>query len=248
MESTDTSVFGSLRFRVSLLAVAAILLLVGVHGGAAPLPDRAAGKEPAVAAIPQREARCMDGSLLKTRILDEKLTLKTPYGKLVIPLAKITEIEFATRVPADLSKRIASAIGQLGSDDARKRDAATEELSRLQAKAYHALLQVEEDKDLEVRRRAKDLLKKIRDIVPVADLALRAHDVVHTADSKITGEIEATSFRVHTEVFGEGSLKLSAVRAIHLTAQEGKPGAALSGLPPRPVPVALPVFVPAGGR
>lgn len=238
MESTNTSVFRSNRCRVTLLALSAILLLLGVHVDAAPLPERSFGKDSSPAAITEREAGCTDGSLLKLKILDEQLTLKTPYGRLVIPFAKITQVECATRVPPDLRKRIASVIGRLGSEDPKQRDAATAELTRLQGKAYHALLKVEEDKDLEVRRRAKDLLKKIRESVSEKDLAVRPHDVVHTTDSKITGEIEATAFRVHTEVFGEVRLKLSTIRSIDLSP------------PPNPIPVPVapaPAPPPAGG-
>jgi hypothetical protein len=73
---------------------------------------------------------------------------------------------------------------------------------------------VEESKDAEVRRRAKELLDKIRDSVSEEDLAVRPKDVIHTDDSKIAGHIEGLSLKAHTAQFGEVRLKLSDVRTI----------------------------------
>jgi hypothetical protein len=89
-------------------------------------------------------------------------------------------------VQAEVGKRIAAAVAGLSSSDAKKRDAATAEPERFKAKAYPALLKLEQAKDLEVRRRANQLLEKIRNAVPEEDL-VRTSDVVHTADPKIAG-------------------------------------------------------------
>jgi hypothetical protein len=189
---------------------------------AAPLPtERPEQKEVALEALPEREVVCTDGSVLKLKLLDEKLTLTTPYGKLQIPLAKIKEIECATRLPEDLGKRIEAAVGNLGHEDRKKREAASAELTRLRFRAYHALVKVEEAKDPEVRRRAKQLLEKIRGEVSEDDLALRPKDIIHTDDSKIAGQIEGLSLKVHTAQFGEVRLKLSDVRLIRFPGQEG---------------------------
>jgi hypothetical protein len=200
---------------------AVFLLLARAHGAAAPVPaETRPVKEGILAALVDREAHCTDSSILNLKILDEKLTLSTPYGKLVIPFARINEIECATRIPAETSKRIASAISTLGHEDVKKRDVAMTELTRLHAKAYHALVKAETHKDAEVRRRVAQLLEKIRNAVPEENLAFRPHDVIHTADSKIAGEIEGLAFKVHTEQFGEVRLKLSDIRTIRSAGSE----------------------------
>lgn len=200
----------------ALLIVLALLLSPG-HQAAAPLPVEGEDKkDDRLAAFPDREARCTNGSVMKLKILDEKLTLKTPYGKLVIPLAKVTRMECAPRLPEAISKRIAAAVARLGDEDPKKRDAAAADLAKLKGRAYPALLKAEKDADAEVQRRAKDLLERLRNELPEEDLEVRERDVVHTGDSQIAGQIEADALRAHTDQFGEVKLRLGDVRSIRL--------------------------------
>lgn len=200
----------------SVCAVLAILLpLPWALGAAAPLPiESAEKKEVRLAALPEHEVRCADGSVLKVKVLEEEATLKTPYGTLVIPFANISEIEAATRTPDEVTRRISVALSELSSTEIKRREAASAELARLQLKAYPALVKAESEKDAEVRRRVKMLLEKIRNSVAEEDLVVRGSDVVTTVDSKITGYIQGASLRVHTEQFGELRLRLSDVRSI----------------------------------
>lgn len=194
-----------------LPALTLLLLTFQPGGTAAPVPlDDPEKKKESVA--PDTEVRCTNGSVFKIKVLEKLLTLRTPYGKLVVPFDKVHAIECATRVPDDVAKRIALAVGELGSDEVKKRDAASEALMRLHQKAYPALLAAKEHKDAEVRRRVTQLLDRLNKAMAEEDLVVRKRDVVETEDSKISGEIEDTSFRVNTDQFGEVRLKLSDIR------------------------------------
>jgi hypothetical protein len=205
----------SVRIAGGVLTSLVILLLAvpvpGGQGAAAPVPEEILK---AKYASPDTEVRCTDGSVLKFKMLDDHLTLKTPYGKLLIPFAKINEIECANRTTDDIQKRIARAIADLGSSELRSRQAAEAELERLRMKAYPALVKAEKDPDLEVQRRAKRILEKLRGEVSEENLTVRERDVVHTEDAKFTGQIEPASFRIHTEQFGELRLNLYDVRSL----------------------------------
>src|SRR5438045_1338109 len=99
------------------LLVALVLGLPLLDGRGAPGPVEGNGKN-----LPRTkvEVRFTDGSVLKLDLLEPGFTLKTPYGKLVVPFADVHEIEFATRIPGDIGKRIVRAIGDLGSSDHKK--------------------------------------------------------------------------------------------------------------------------------
>ena len=76
------------------------------------------------------------GPKIRVRLKTEKLTLATPYGTLLIPVADIQRIEFAVRVGDEEKQRIAHAIADLASRQYRVRQAASAVLLRLAEKAY----------------------------------------------------------------------------------------------------------------
>jgi hypothetical protein len=160
------------------------------------------------------EVRFIDDSVLKVALGNEKLELITPYGKLLIPVVDIHRIDFGFHFPAGLPKKIEILIEDLGSRDFRKREAASADLLELREKAYRHLLQAEKHKDPEVVRRAEDLLSKIRENVPPEQLEAPTHDVVYTEDSKIAGQITATTLKVTTFQFGEQQLRLADLRGL----------------------------------
>jgi len=160
------------------------------------------------------EAQCTDGSLVKLAILDERLLLKTRYGELSIPTADVLRIDFATRIPDDVQRRIDAAIAQLASAEFQTREDASAELFAYQEWAYGALLRAQESPDLEVVHRAEQLLAKLRETIGEERLEIREQDVVYTDDSKIAGTIMAESLKVRTAQFGDQQLKLADLRTV----------------------------------
>jgi hypothetical protein len=158
------------------------------------------------------EVRFADNSVLKLTLREEKLEIVTPYGKLLVPVADILKIEFATRLSEADEKRIPVLIKNLGSEDPQVRDAATTELVKLGEKAYPALLQAQKSKDPEVARRANDLVEKVRDTVPKENLEVRPDDVIYTENSKFTGRLSVSSMKALSPHFGEVQVKLVDVR------------------------------------
>ena len=88
---------------LSLLAFAAFSAMLGA---AAPAPFQIGKEKEREPEEPNVEVRFTDGSTMRLRILETEVPLKTPYGKLVIPMDKIQEIDCATRMPPALAKRI----------------------------------------------------------------------------------------------------------------------------------------------
>ena len=85
------------------------------------------------------EIRFTDGGVFKFKVLDEQFTLKTPYGKLVIPIADVNQIEFATRIPYDSAKRIRTAVADLASTEFKKARGGHDRAARTEGKGlFHA--------------------------------------------------------------------------------------------------------------
>src|SRR5262249_17466424 len=145
----------------SLIAAVALVAPVPSKGQADP-PEPDGPKKPKVIDPGAVEVRFTDGSTMKLTIKEEKIEAVSPYGKLQIPVAEVRTIEFRTRVPDDVAKRIEAAIANLGSPEFQKREDATAELGKLGIRAYPALLKAAKSNDREVRMRAERLLERLR--------------------------------------------------------------------------------------
>jgi hypothetical protein len=210
------------------------LLLPAVFAAALAADDPPTEKKEAKKAAPGPapgavEVRFTDDSVLKLTLREERLEFKTPYGKLLVPVAAVRQIDFATRVSPDVARRVRAAVADLGSTDFHARETASAALLAQREKAYPALLEAAGFKDAEVARRAHDLLEKLRETVPEEQLEVRKADVVQTEDSRIAGQLEATEWRADTAQFGEVRLKLADVRSLRSLAAEadGETGPAL---------------------
>jgi hypothetical protein len=208
---------------VSLFAVLALVLPLA--GWADPV-EKPGGEKATKSDKPAGEGGTFevhfnDDGNLKVKLRDEKVELVTPYGKLTIPASDVRRIEFATRIPEELSKKIDAAIISLASADFKTRETATNELQAAGAAAFPALTKAMQNSDAEVKKRAEELLTKLREEVPEDRLEVRPYDVVHTPNSKIAGRISAPSLKVTTAQFGELSMKLADVRSINVPGFEG---------------------------
>jgi hypothetical protein len=160
------------------------------------------------------EVKCCDDSVLKLRLLDEKLELQTKYGVLSIPAADIRRIEFAPRIPPADAERISLAISRLSHPDYQIRERASAELLTFRERAYPFLLRATKSDNPEVSRRAEEAIRAIQSRVPAALLESREYDLVTTEDCKIVGRLTTAALRVHTTQFGEQLLRLSDLRVL----------------------------------
>jgi hypothetical protein len=197
--------------------MAVSLLAAGVVLWAAPVAEPKgprAGNGPASAEPPVVEVRFRDNSLVKLTLQIETITLITRYGRLTIPTADINKIEFATRVPEAVTRRVEAAVKALGSKDFKQREQAGKELVQIGAPAYAPLQAAAESDDAEVKHAAEDLVATIKESTPEELLVHRDHDIIHTKDSRFTGTIENGLFRAVTVPFGEVQVKLADMRRL----------------------------------
>lgn len=208
-------------------------VLIGVvafafaHGfsGASPVAQTSAARPTPT----EVEVRCADDSTLKLKLLDERLEVNTKYGRLDVPAADIRRIEFATRIPADVSERVALLISNLNHPDFELREKAMAELRDLRERSYSALVKAMKHPDAEISRRAEESVRYLQQKVPAGQLEPRENDVITTDDCKITGRLGTASLRVQTAMFGEQTLRLSDVRS--LRAANAAEGGAVAAVP-----------------
>jgi hypothetical protein len=160
------------------------------------------------------EVKLVDDSVLKLKLLDDKLELVTKHGVLSIAVSEVRRIEFANRVPADAAEKVIHLIAKLNHPEFKVREAATAELKALGARAYPLVLKALKHDDPEVGRRADEVAKHVQARVAPALLEARDTDVVHTDDSKFTGRLSAEVLRVQTLAFGEQQMKLADARVL----------------------------------
>lgn len=216
------------RFACNICRTAALLAVAMLTAGVIAAPGE--GEKPAASGAPL-EAHLIDGSRVKVLLKDEKIEINTRYGKLTVPVTDIRRVEFATRIPEELQKRIDTAIANLGSEEHAKREAATTELLEIGPAGYPYLVEASKSKDPEVVRRAEEILGKLREKHSEDRLKVRKDDVLHTDELKITGRIVGTTLKVTTAAFGERQVRLA-----DLTGLGDAPAAAATALNVMPDP------------
>jgi hypothetical protein len=198
---------------VALLVVAGMLPWLQADEGT----EGAGKKENSTKA--SKEARTIEAELVANgrlqMVLDfERVEMESPYGRLSIPVSQIRTIELATRLSPELHKQIDELIFKLGSVDFGVREEAVKELLAMQEKAYPSVVLATKHADLEVARRAQELVVRIQGMLPPEKLEVREWDVITTPHSKLSGKIIGDVFKVETLQFGPQPLKLSDVRSI----------------------------------
>ncbi|MBX9579336.1 MAG: hypothetical protein K2X87_03430 [Gemmataceae bacterium] len=214
--------------RAAPFVLLAGLVFAPAHGSSAPVGQQAA--KPAAPA--EVEAVCLDGSVLKLKVLDDKLELVTRYGSLQVPVADVRRVELATRIPPDVAERVTLLIGNLGHPDFDAREKATAELRGYRERAYFPLLKAVKHPDPEVGRRADESVRFIQQSVPASALESRDQDVIHTDDMRLTGRLSAAGLRVVSAQFGEQTLRLADVRTLRAAGSGGEDAATASAAPP----------------
>lgn len=205
------------KYLWAFVLVVAVVALTCRSGAEEAAQQRSAAKAIPGTSAGWLEARLIDGSLLKLKLRDSHVHLKTEYGDLRIPTSDIRRIDFATRLDAELARSIDAAVLELSHDDYEVREQASQRLAAFGAAAYAALLKAADHDDLEVVHRAEKLLSSIRETLSADQYEVRVDDVVHTAKSKLAGQLDVASLLVETEPFGKQELKLTSLRSVRLT-------------------------------
>ncbi|QEL16277.1 LCCL domain-containing protein [Limnoglobus roseus] len=193
------------------------LALMPFRSSAAPPP---AGDAKPTLAGPEVEVKFIDGSVMKVKLLDEKLELVTKHGTLQVAIADIKRVEFATRIPPADADKVRAAVQALGSPEHKVRQQASTDIKAVGPRAFGALLKATEHEDPEVAQRAEELVAFLKAKYTETQLDFRDKDVIHTDDSKLAGTLSAANLRIGTFQFGELRMKLADVYAIGDTPDE----------------------------
>ena len=204
--------------RAILFSLWAALALLPFRGTAA-APGPTADVKSA-AAGPEVDLKFIDGSVLKAKLLDEKLELVTKHGTLQVAVADVRRVEFATRIPPADADRIRLAVLALGNPEHKVRQQASADIKAIGPRAFAALQKAAEHEDPEVAQRAEELMAFLKAKYTEAQREVRDKDVIHTEDSKLAGTLSAATLRIGTFQFGELRAKLSDVAAIGDTPDE----------------------------
>jgi hypothetical protein len=196
--------------------VAAILLMLpaGINLGSPATGEVDKKRDKPEAQADQVEIRLADHSVLRATFLDEQIGVQTRFGKLTVPASEVRRIEFGLRIPPEAAKKIETAIANLGSGDFKEREKASQELLTLKELGYAAVQKASKDADLEVAKRAKEILTKLREVVPTERLLRRETDVIYTDDFTIPGRIDASVFKVRQVYFGAMEVRLADLRGL----------------------------------
>jgi hypothetical protein len=160
------------------------------------------------------EIHFLNGSKVRMIVQSEKLEVATAYGKLSVPVKDVRAIEFGLHFPDGMEAKIEAAVKGLDSGDYREREKADKALVDLGPFSYPAVLDASRTRELEVSKRAKEILKKLQAKHTKKDLKTMVEDKVVTQNFTIVGRILTTTVKAKTEYFGEQELNLAKMRTL----------------------------------
>ncbi len=170
------------------------------------------GADPPIRAV----AIFRDGDIWNVTILQEDLKVVTKYGELTIPFGEVQKIDFGLHYPDDMEKKIGNFLDRLGNDAYKEREEAQKFLIGTGHLGYPMIKKTaEEPGDLERTKRAKSILKQIKEKVPAELLKLKTHDVVYATEFMVEGRVDGTAFRAHSRQAGNLNLKFSELLTFH---------------------------------
>jgi hypothetical protein len=192
------------------LAGAVVALSMAAARPPSSTDDKAAKDKPDNAAP---ELRFADNSSVRLALLQDKIEVQTRYGKLIVPLADIRTIDFAVRVPADVTRRLEAAATDLASEDVQTRAKASAELLALKELAWPVVQGLAKSTNKDLARRAIELQEKLHSQLSEEQRNMRAYDVVRTDAFTINGTILGTGLKARSPYFGEVEVKLANLRS-----------------------------------
>lgn len=216
---TRTAMFAALLVVSSLLVRAddddeAIVLLKAKPDGAKPAPAEAAANP----APPKSrfgpmdvEVRLSDGSAIRGEIKGiDTVRLKTNYGSLAFPAARIMRVTRGQRLTPDETKTFQDTLKLLDADTFQRRAAAQQKLEEMGPPVLAALKQARAVASLEARNRIDAVMKKIE----AKGLPRpQTEDVVQADDFAAPGRLELDAFTLKSKV-GELSVKFDDIESI----------------------------------
>ncbi|HVR74462.1 MAG TPA: hypothetical protein VMT52_09030 [Planctomycetota bacterium] len=184
---------------------------------AAPAPSDAP-KEPAKAAAapPKKKKapeppmfRLRDGTRLAGTPALVAMNISTPYGKLIVPVAELVHVRFASIKDGALGERLAESIKALGSEEFDRREEAMAAIQEIGVPALDALRKALESEDEEVKSRAEKLISQIeeeKDDDEEADSVSTPltgdEDEIVTLKFTVRGQVDEKDFALKTRYGG----------------------------------------------
>ncbi len=196
-------------FRRILVGMLLAVSFLATPLGAADKPEEKPNPTPGLV-----EVRFANDDTLKMEMREQQIEIVTPYGKLRVPFAEVRAIDFATRITPETAKKVEKLIAELANPDEKARDQAVAELLKLKDRAYPALVEAAKSPDADLKRRAEDLLERLRESVPEGQLLFRKLDMIQTDEMKIFGKIEVAAWKAKTAQFGDVEIKLVELRGL----------------------------------
>lgn len=173
-------------------------------------------------AIPgEVEINLLNESKVRMILQSDKLEVATAYGQLAVPTKDIVAIDFGLHFPDGIEAKIQQAIKSLGGDNFRERDGATKALVELGPYSFPAAFDASKLADLEVSRRAKDVVKQLQAKHHKKDLRTSTLDKVITPEFTIVGRILTPTIKAKAELFGEIDLPIAKMRTMRSLAGLG---------------------------
>jgi hypothetical protein len=155
-----------------------------------------------------------DGSKVYGILQESFLPFKTPYGELKIPVEQIQTLELTMELSSEHKLTVMNLIRNLGHEDFKVREEATEGLKQFGFRAYPTLLKSLKDPDPEVVRRSGDLVSYFKTNHQKQLESLREDDLLTTSKMRVEGKVSKTTLQFHNEAFGTQSLKIGNIQKI----------------------------------
>lgn len=160
------------------------------------------------------EISFLNGSTVRMILQSDKVDVATPYGQLAVPSKDVRAIDFGLHFPDGVETRIQQAIKGLGGENFRDRDQAGKTLIELGPFSFPAVFEASRSSELEVSRRAKELVKQLQAKHPKKDLKTSIDDRVITPSFVIVGKVLTTSLKAKAELFGDVDLPVARMRTM----------------------------------
>ncbi len=160
------------------------------------------------------EVQYVNGSSIRVFLKSTTFEIDTRFGLLKVPLQEVRAIEFGLHYPEGVVAKITQAIEDLGKSDFTIREKAAKYLLEVGPFAYPMLTAALESSELEVARRAKDLVKTVQKKYSKKDLKANPEDKVVTTSFTIFGKIQAKNVNTESENFGPLTVSLDRLRSV----------------------------------